>query len=116
MPSTAPMHILLVEDNEDQRELTVEALMDKFPEARITETDNGSSALEILDHESNFDAIILDYSLPGHNGLEVLFEINKRASKTPVVMVTGQGDESIAVEAMKNGAQDYIIKIRNYHE
>jgi diguanylate cyclase (GGDEF)-like protein len=46
----------------------------------------------------------------------VLYQINRGESKPPVIMVTGQGDEAVAVEAMKNGAQDYIIKMRNYHE
>lgn len=115
MPKS-PMHILLVEDNVDQRELTVEALAEKAPDVRVTEADNGSSALEILGQAHDIDVVILDYSLPGMNGLEVLYEINQGQSKPPVIMVTGQGDEAVAVEAMKNGAQDYIIKIRNYHE
>ena len=115
MPES-PMHVLLVEDNADQRELTVEALVEKSPGARVTETDNGAAALEILEREHDIDAVILDYSLPGRNGLEVLYEINRRAAQPPVIMVTGQGDEAIAVEAMKNGAQDYIVKMRNYQE
>lgn len=112
----SPMHILLVEDNDDQRELTIEALVEKTPEARVTEVDNGSSALEILGRPHDIDVVILDYSLPGMNGLEVLYEINRGETKPPVIMVTGQGDEAIAVKAMKNGAHDYIVKISNYHE
>ena len=110
------MHILLVEDNSDQRELTIDALAEKTPDLRVTEADNGSAALEILEQADDIDVVILDYSLPGMNGLEVLYEINQGRTKPPVIMVTGQGDEAIAVEAMKNGAQDYIVKISNYHE
>jgi len=111
-----PMHILLVEDNVDQRELTVDALVEKTPDLRITEADNGAAALALLEQAPDIDVVILDYSLPGMNGLEVLCEINQARSKPPVIMVTGQGDEAVAVEAMKAGAQDYIVKIRNYHE
>ncbi len=110
------MHILLVEDNLDQRELTIDALVEKTPDMRVTEADSGSAALEILAQADDIDVVILDYSLPGMNGLEVLYEINQGRTKPPVIMVTGQGDEGIAVEAMKNGAQDYIVKISNYHE
>jgi len=111
-----PMHILLVEDNIDQRELTIDALMEKTPDMRVTAADNGSAALQILAQADDVDVVILDYSLPGMNGLEVLYEINQGSTKPPVIMVTGQGDEAIAVEAMKNGAHDYIVKISNYHE
>lgn len=110
-----PVNILLVEDNADQRELTIEALSERMANARVMEAENGPSALEIL-RNNTVDVIILDYSLPGMNGLEVLREINLIDSNTPVIMVTGQGDETIAVEAMKNGAQDYITKIKNYHD
>jgi len=110
------MHILLVEDNIDQRELTIDALVEKTPDMRVTEAEDGSAALQILAQSDDIDVVILDYSLPGMNGLEVLYEINQGGTKPPVVMVTGQGDEAVAVEAMKNGAQDYIVKISNYHE
>lgn len=113
--SSAPVNILVVEDNADQRELTIEALAESMPHARVTEAKDGDTALKIL-AQNRVDAVILDYSLPGINGLEVLNEINRTDSKAPVIMVTGQGDETIAVEAMKNGAQDYVTKIRNYHE
>ena len=56
--------------------------------------------------------IILDYAMPDGTGLEFLKELGKRDSsrRVPVVMLTGTGDESIAVEAMKSGARDYLIK------
>lgn len=109
------VHILLVEDNEDQRELTIAALVDGIPDTRVTVAKDGMSALEAL-RETEMDLVLLDYNLPGMTGLEILREINKHNSKIPVIMVTGQGDERIAVETMKNGAHDYIIKARNYHE
>ncbi len=111
----SPVNILLVEDNIDQRELTITALHENMPNAHVTEAENGPSALECL-RSGPFDVVILDYSLPGMNGLEVLREIKQINPNIPVIMVTGQGDETIAVDAMKNGAHDYIIKIKNYHE
>ncbi|WP_242038102.1 PAS domain S-box protein [Tolypothrix sp. FACHB-123] len=58
------------------------------------------------------DVILLDFSLPDDNGLELLQELRVTLNNTQsaVIMLTGQGDEVIAVQAMKNGAQDYIVK------
>lgn len=106
-------HLLLVEDNIDQRELTLRAFRKKDPAVQITTAENGTTSLEIL-RQRRFDAVILDYSLPQMNGLEVLAQIQQRGYAVPVIMVTGQGDEKIAVEAMKRGAYDYMIKTQNY--
>lgn len=110
-----PVKILLVEDNVDQRELTLRAFQKKEPDFRITPVETGPACLEALG-EGRFDAVILDYSLPMMNGIEVLSEIQTKGYTVPVIMVTGQGDEKIAVEAMKRGACDYIIKSQNYHQ
>src|SRR6202012_1865013 len=54
--------------------------------------------------------VLLDYSLPGDNGIQVLKRIRAEQPHLPVIMLTGQGNEAIAVEAMKEGAQDYLVK------
>jgi len=113
--TTEPVKILLVEDNIDQRELTLNAFRKKDPDARVTSVETGLACLELLGKE-HFDAVILDYSLPMMNGVEVLSEIRAKGYAVPVIMVTGQGDEKIAVEAMKRGAGDYIIKSQNYYQ
>lgn len=113
--ATAPVKILLVEDNIDQRELTLRAFRKKDPNLQITTVENGPACLELLGQD-HFSAVILDYSLPMMNGIEVLSQIQARGHKVPVIMVTGQGDEKIAVDAMKRGAYDYIIKSQNYHQ
>jgi|GEM_PF-1003516 len=58
----------------------------------------------------SFDVLIIDYSLPGRNGLEVIRILEAKGIFPPTIMVTGSGDERIAVEAMKLGAKDYIVK------
>ena len=110
-----PVQLLLVEDNSDQREIIIRAFRKKDPAIRITTTENGPACLEMLGR-GHFDAIILDYSLPMLDGLEVMGQIQQQGYTVPVIMVTGQGDEQVAVEAMKRGAYDYIIKTRNYQE
>ncbi len=109
------MKILVVEDNADQRELIHRAFEKKVPDARLSMAENASAALAALQADT-FDAVILDYSLPKTNGLELLGQIQSLGVSAPVIMVTGQGDERIAVETMKSGAYDYVLKTRNYHD
>ncbi|MBI3593859.1 MAG: diguanylate cyclase [Nitrospirae bacterium] len=110
-----PFKLLLIEDNPDQQEMMIEAFQAHEAGFEILAADNGLTALEWLGKD-HFDAIILDYSLPRMNGLEVLGKIRDEGHAIPVIMVTGQGDEKIAVESMKKGASEYIIKNKNYLE
>jgi DNA-binding response OmpR family regulator len=56
------------------------------------------------------DLVLLDYQLPDMNGLEVLSQTNQAYEKALVVMLTGKGSEEVAVECMKAGAADYVVK------
>jgi two-component system cell cycle response regulator len=78
---------------------------------QIVEATSADEALRICQAQ-NLDCLILDYRLPDHDGLELLREFSNPngVPKLPVIMLTGQGDESVAVEAMKSGAQDYLVK------
>jgi PAS domain S-box-containing protein len=61
---------------------------------------------------AQYDVLTIDYHLPSMNGIELLIEIKKKYAHMPIIMVTGQGDEQIAVEAMRQGANDYLTKER----
>jgi signal transduction histidine kinase/DNA-binding response OmpR family regulator len=113
LESESAVRILLVEDHADQAELIRRALERQLPGSEVTVTNRGAECLKSLD-EAAYDLLILDYSLPDVNGLVLLREIKAWKHRLPVVMVTGQGDERIAVEAMKRGAADYIIKTGSY--
>ncbi|KAA0002928.1 MAG: response regulator [Thermoplasmata archaeon] len=70
---------------------------------------NGQEAMEILKKE-NVSLILIDYSLPDTNGLELMDRIKKEIKEIPIVIVTGYTDKKIAIEAMRKGALDHIIK------
>ncbi|MEM5786643.1 MAG: sigma-54 dependent transcriptional regulator [Syntrophobacteraceae bacterium] len=70
---------------------------------------NGQRALEIVSREA-FDLILLDYKMPEMNGLDTLREIRKLQVKTPVIVMTAYGTMDTAIEAMKLGAYDYLLK------
>ena len=102
--------ILIIDDNIDDRILCKRCLGKNISaNLQILEASNGESGLNVL--EDNIpDVILLDYSLPGRNGIEVLKRIRAKHPYIPVIMLTGQGNEEIAVQVMKEGAQDYITK------
>jgi two-component system cell cycle response regulator len=108
----APLHILIVEDNPDDVLIFRRMLKQKWDKSnRISEASTGEDALEMLSKQT-VDCILLDYRLPDMDGLEFLAELNSRKEGDlfPVILLTGQGDEHVAVRAMKSGAADYLVK------
>ncbi|GAB4349974.1 MAG: sigma-54 dependent transcriptional regulator [Candidatus Abyssubacteria bacterium] len=75
----------------------------------VTSTTDGVSALNLIAREP-FDLIIMDYKMPGLNGLDTLKQIRSLQIKTPVIIMTAYGTTETAIEAMKLGAYDYMLK------
>jgi DNA-binding NtrC family response regulator len=101
--------ILVIDDNPDDRELCIRTLAHTDERYRIIEAETGNAGLALIDQERP-DCVLLDYSLPGLSGLDVLRRIHAIDAALPVIILTGQGDEAIAVQAMKAGAQNYLLK------
>lgn len=76
---------------------------------KVQSCSNGQSALELIAAEQ-FDLILLDYKMPGLNGLDTLREVRRTQVKTPVIIMTAYGTTDTAIEAMKLGAYDYLPK------
>ncbi|RMG87639.1 MAG: response regulator, partial [Chloroflexi bacterium] len=70
---------------------------------------DGESGLEKL-QDAHFDIIVMDLQMPGMDGLQVLKRLKNLAPHPPVIMLTGTGNEKAAVQALKLGAADYIVK------
>lgn len=104
------LKILLIEDSAGDARLVMEYLRnDKYDKLELTHVDNLSSGINILRKEK-FDAILLDLLLPESEGLETFFKIKENAVDTPIIVMTGFGDESMSLKAIQQGAEDYLIK------
>jgi sigma-B regulation protein RsbU (phosphoserine phosphatase) len=93
----------MVDDDQCDRRSVQRALGDRYG---LFEASDALQAMRLVD-EHEPDCILLDYNIPGTNALELLDDLRLHA---PVVMLTGQGDEMVAVAAMKAGALDYLSK------
>lgn len=100
---------LIIEDHVEQAHLMEVLLKRHHPSFQVEIVHTAEDGLQRLELD-NFDVVVLDYSLPQKNGLEALQIIKGKKIPTPVIMVTGQGDERIAVQAMRQGAHDYLVK------
>lgn len=104
------VNILVIDDSEDDRLLYRRALHHVFgTHCYLAETADGDEGLQWIDQQPPH-CVLLDYSLPGRNGIEVLKRIRSKHPFIPVVILTGQGNEKVAVDAMQHGAQNYISK------
>ena len=104
-----PLHILLVDDDEVDRLAVKRLLRQTRFDAVVEERSDRSAAMAALTPQA-FDCVLLDYALPGADGVEILKEIRAKGQTVPVIALTGQGDEEVAVELMKAGAADYLNK------
>lgn len=104
------VRVLLVEDNLQHARL-VQAFLSKFetPSYDLVHADRLSTGLERL-RESDVDIIVLDLTLPDSGGLETFQKIHAQAKGIPIVVLSGIDDEELAVRAVREGAQDYLLK------
>src|SRR5437773_2643831 len=97
------IRVLVVDDDPIDRRAVRRALGENF---EILVVGNGRQTCELLNRES-VDCVLLDFRIPGTDTFALLEEIRSRC---PVIMMTGEGNESVAVDAMKAGASDYLSK------
>lgn len=104
-----PLRIMLIDDDPNDRTLVIRALKKDFPGVLVEEIIDAGE-LEKAMEEHNFDLVITDYHLYWTDGIKNLQAIKERYPDCPVIMFTGTGTEEVAVEAMKAGLDDYILK------
>jgi diguanylate cyclase (GGDEF)-like protein len=108
---TEAIRILLVEDNMGDARLLRETLRDAgepgwFELTHVTRLEEGLVRMTT----SRFDIVLLDLSLPDAHGLETLSRARAHCGGTPIVVMTGTNDETLAIKAVQEGAQDYLVK------
>lgn len=108
---TEAPRILLIDDDEVDRKTVIRAFRQYKADVQIQEAQDGKTGLKLF-REQDFDCVLLDYHLPDMDGLQVLEEMHgdEESSPIPVIMLTGEENVSLAVDAMKKGACDFLIK------
>jgi PAS domain S-box-containing protein len=108
MPKT--LHILIVEDQPADVDLILHELRKAGYEPKLTSTETEAGYLSALEKQP--ELILADYTLPQFNGLRALELLQENGLEIPFILISGTIDEEVAVQAMKNGAADYILKDR----
>jgi DNA-binding NtrC family response regulator len=103
-----PRRILIVEDNELARR-QLQQLLQLDPDLQVETTADGEQALKDLS-EQNYSIVITDLRMPGLDGMQLIKEIKQRGLPVTPIVTTGHGSIDEAVEAMKNGARDFLTK------
>jgi DNA-binding response OmpR family regulator len=103
--------VLLVEDNPADARLIQEMLADAGSGMDIEWVEELCPALHRLSSNAT-DVVLLDLSLPDSRGLDTFLKVREKTPEVPVVLLTGLDDEQVALQAVQNGAQDYLVKGR----
>src|SRR6266436_3313402 len=105
------LHLLYLEDNSDDVQLLRLKLSKEWPECDTLVVANEADFLAAL-KEGKFDLILADYRIPGFGGLAALAFARERCPEIPFIFISGVMGEDVAVEALKKGAADYVLKDR----
>jgi two-component system, cell cycle sensor histidine kinase and response regulator CckA len=105
----APLTILHLEDSPEDAELVRELILDEWPDSSVTCVESREKFLAALER-SSYDLILSDFALDSFTGLEALKLAKAHAPDTPFIFLSGTIGEDRAIEALRNGAQDYVLK------
>jgi len=110
--NSKPLSMLLIEDDPGFRDLVMQMLSEPSNSVfHIEQTETLREGFDVLDREK-VDVVLLDLILPDNEGIETFSRIKEKYPELPIVILTSIEDEKIAVEAVKNGAQDYLFKMQ----
>jgi two-component system, sensor histidine kinase and response regulator len=101
--------VLIIDDDQIDRMAVIRAFKGADFRTELTEAIDCASGL-VLANSHQFDCIFIDYRLPDGNGIELLQKLREQGVRVPIVSLTGQNDDRVAVDLMKAGASDYLSK------
>jgi two-component system cell cycle response regulator len=108
--------VLLIEDNDVDAQLTQDLLSEwSTEEFQVARSATLAEGLSLLSRE-RFDAMLLDLSLPDAFGLPTVREVHASSPTIPVVVLSGVSDQNLALQAVRQGAQDYLVKGQGHPE
>jgi DNA-binding NtrC family response regulator len=108
-----PTRVMIVDDEQDFVEMLA-ARLNEIGE-KVSWANSGAECLKLLEKQQ-IDVVILDIKMPGMDGIETLREIKKRYPLIEVIMLTGHGTTETAVQGMKLGAYDYLLKPADFED
>ncbi len=103
------MNILIVDDHEVLRKGLLLILQGEYPHANFVEASNSSEAFKEL-RRNNWDLLLLDISMPGQSGIDILKQIRAEDNKVPILMLSMHPESQYAVRALKSGASGFLNK------
>jgi signal transduction histidine kinase len=105
-----PIRVLLIEDDEDDfymlRHFLYQIPFSKYVLDWVSSYEQAFTTFS----EGDYEVCLIDYRLGGRTGLELLTKLIEKGTKTPIILITGQGDREVDLEAMRLGASDYLVK------
>jgi PAS domain S-box-containing protein len=110
MPDNTSIDVLLVDDNEQWARFIAQDLERINENLGVTIAASANEALQRLREPDSYDCLVTDYQMPGGNGIRLLERVRDNGWDIPVLLLTGEGGEDIAAEAISSGASDYLIK------
>ncbi len=104
-----PPHILIVDDDPALLQALPHTVSLRLPEAKVDTSSSAQRALELI-RAHDYDTIVSDIKMPGMDGLELLAKIHELRPETLTLLITGHGDHARAIQALRGGAYDYLLK------
>ncbi len=102
-------HILIVDDDPALLQALLQTVSLRLPQAKVDTSNSAHKALELI-RAHDYETIVSDIKMPGMDGLELLAKIHELRPETLTLLITGHGDHDRAIQALRGGAYDYILK------
>lgn len=103
------LHILIVDDDPVLLQALPQTVSLRIPQARVDTSNSAQGALEQI-QKYPYDTIVSDIKMPGMDGLQLLARLRELRPGTPMLLITGHGEHDLAIQALRGGAYDYILK------